>query len=104
MTSKKQVPEIAREALIQLNVRKLAPTPANFQACYNEIARLPNSAGFPEASLRQISLALKAKTPEQRAQLELLDAAIGQRNWNKVQEALVAFACGNDPDTSFIPG
>ena len=98
MTSKKQVPEIAREALIQLNVRKLAPTPANFQACYNEIARLPNSAGFPEASLRQISLALKAKTPEQRAQLELLDAAIGQRNWNKVQEALVAFACGNDPD------
>ena len=98
MTSKKQAPEIAREALIQLNVRKLAPTPANFQACYNEIARLPNSAGFPEASLRQISLALKAKTPEQRAQLELLDAAIGRRNWNTVQEALVAFACGANPD------
>ena len=98
MTTKKQPPEIAREALIQLNVRKLAPTPANYQACYNEIAKLPNVAGFPEAPLRKISLALKGKTQEQRAQLEQLDVAIGQRNWNKVQEALVAYASCANPD------
>jgi diguanylate cyclase len=74
-----------------LNTRKLAPTPANYQACYNEIANIPNVAGFPEAPLRQISLALTAKTPEQEAQLAQLDSAIGSRNWREVQEALVAF-------------
>ena len=102
MTTKKQPSEIAREALIQLNVRKLAPTPVNYQACYNEIARLPNTAGFPEAPLRQISLALKAKTQEQRTQLELLDAAIGQRNWNKVQESLVAYASSTIADEAAV--
>jgi diguanylate cyclase len=46
--------DIAREALKQLTLRKLSPTPANYQACYNEVAKLPNVAGFPEAQLRQI--------------------------------------------------
>ena len=102
MHIKKQASEIAREALIQLNVRKLAPTPANYQACYNEIAKLPNVAGFPEAPLRKISLALKGKTQQQRAQLEKLDAAIGHRNWNKVQDALVAYASCANPDESMV--
>ncbi|MDP2825488.1 MAG: diguanylate cyclase [Sulfuritalea sp.] len=83
---------IAREALKQLAVRKLTPTPANYQACYNKIANLPNVAGFPEASLRQIALALTANNPDQEKQLGLLDSAIGRRNWQEVQEALVAFA------------
>lgn len=83
---------IAREALEQLSVRKLAPTPANYQACYNEIAKLPNVAGFPEAPLRQLSLALTAKNQEQEEHLRALDSAIGRRNWHEVQEALAAFA------------
>ncbi|MCX7166795.1 MAG: GGDEF domain-containing protein [Rhodocyclales bacterium] len=91
MIEKKQPATIAREALKQLNVLKLAPTPANYQACYNEIANLPNVAGFPEAPLRQLSLALTARNPDQGTQLELLDTAIGQRSWQKVQDALVAF-------------
>ncbi|MDK9715779.1 MAG: GGDEF domain-containing protein [Sulfuritalea sp.] len=95
MINKKPPSAIAREALTRLNALKLAPTPANYQACYNEIASIPNVAGFPEAPLHQISLALTAKTPEQEKQLKHLDAAIGNRNWRGVQEALVAFSGSN---------
>ena len=52
---------IVREALKRLAVRHLAPTPANFQACYNEIANLPNLAPFPEPPLRQIARELIAE-------------------------------------------
>ncbi len=92
MIQKKPPSTIAREALTKLNALKLAPTPANYQACYNEIANVPNVAGFPEAPLHQISLALTARTQEHEEQLRLLDSAIGNRNWREVQEALVAFA------------
>jgi diguanylate cyclase len=92
MIKKKSPSAIAREALQQLGARKLEPTPANYQACYNEIADLPNVAGFPEAPLRQLSLALTAKTPYQEEQLVLLDSAIARRSWAEVQEAFAAFA------------
>jgi diguanylate cyclase len=100
MNEKKHPSELAREALRLLSARKLVPMPANYQACYNEIAGLPNVAGFPEAPLRQLSLALIAKTEEQAKQLTLLDAAIGRRNWGQVQEALVAFAAHHNATSS----
>jgi diguanylate cyclase len=87
--------EIAREALRQLNARKLLPTPANYQACYNEVANLPNVAGFPEAPLRQIAKALPSRTPSQLQSLELLEAAIGKRSWQGVQAALLALINGD---------
>jgi diguanylate cyclase len=99
MIQKKPPSTIAREALTKLNALKLAPTPANYQACYNEIANVPNVAGFPEAPLHQISLALTARTQEQEEQLRSLDSAIGNRNWREVQEALVAFASSGNAGT-----
>ena len=60
MSELKNPSEIAREALKRLAARQLAPTPANYQACYNEIANLPNVAPFPEPSLRQLAAALVA--------------------------------------------
>ncbi|HEX6734214.1 MAG TPA: GGDEF domain-containing protein [Azonexus sp.] len=97
MNEPKNPYEIAREALKRLAQGKVPPTPANYQACYNEIARLPNVAPFPEQPLRQIALALNAREPEQSKQLQNLDMAIGRRSWQGVQEALVAFvaACGH---------
>lgn len=89
---KKQASLIARESLKLLSERKLAPTPANYQACYNEIAGLPNVAGFPEAPLRQISQALIAGNPGQLAQLASLDSAITKRSWQEVQAAILGFA------------
>ncbi len=92
--------DIAREAIKQLSARKLPPTPANYQACYNEIARLPNVAGFPEAPLRLIAAKLPVKTAHQREGLTQLEAAIGKRSWQCVQQALTSLVSGEpeNPD------
>lgn len=84
--------EIAREALRRLAERHLAPTPANYQACYNEIANLPNVAPFPEPQLRQLAGALKARNGEQERLQQEVGAAILRRSWQGVQEAIAAFA------------
>lgn len=92
MNEPKNPSEIAREALKRLAARQLSPTPANYQACYNEIANLPNIAPFPEAPLRHVAMALKAHNAEQENFLGQLDVAIGKRSWQGIEEALVAFA------------
>jgi diguanylate cyclase len=91
MDKPKHPSEIAREALKRLATRQLTPTPANYQACYNEIANLPSVAPFPEAPLRQILSALISRTPDQERQLANLATAIARRSWQGVQDALVAF-------------
>ncbi len=82
--------EVAREALRQLALRKLLPTPANYQVCYNEVANLPNVAGFPEAQLRHIAAALPIRNAQQKALVERFAAAIGKRSWQGVEDALIA--------------
>jgi diguanylate cyclase len=83
--------EIAREALKQISVRKMLPTPANYQAIYNEIAGAPNDPPFPVERLRDIARVLPAKTPGQLKQRALLESAIGQLNWLGVKNALIAY-------------
>ena len=83
--------EIAREALRQLAIRKLSPTPVNYQECYNEIAGISNSANFPDAHLRQIALALTAHNPAQQEQLDQLDSAIGRHSWQQFESSLIGF-------------
>lgn len=108
MSELKNPSEIAREALKRLAARQLAPTPANYQACYNEIANLPNVAPFPEPSLRQLAAALVARNEAQEKALAVLDAEIGRRSWHGVQEALIAFTNaaggpGKEAGTIFVP-
>lgn len=98
MSELKNPIDIAREALKRLTVRHLPPTPANYQACYNEIADLPNIPQFPDASLRQLASALVAHNDRQESQLDLLGAAIGQRSWQGVTDALIGFAQGGTPE------
>ncbi len=83
--------EIARETLRQLAERKLLPTPANYQACYNQIAKLPNKAAFPEASMRQIFFHLKARNSAQQSALDSLDVAIGLHSWKRIEQAVGDF-------------
>lgn len=83
--------EIARETLKQLTVRKLAPTPMNYQRIYSEIAGLPNEPPFPADRLRDIAMALPAKTPGQQRQRGLLESAIGNLNWDGVKSSLMAY-------------
>ena len=94
--SEKKSFEVARETLKQLTARKLAPTPVNYKAIYNEIAGIPSVEHFPAQELRGIAAVLQAKTPGQQRQKGLLESAIDRMNWDGVRAALVAY-------TGFMP-
>lgn len=83
--------DFAREALKQISARKMMPTPANYQAIYNEIAGLSNEPPFPLERLRDIARALPAKTPGQLKHRALLESAIGQLSWSGIKAALLAY-------------
>jgi diguanylate cyclase len=91
MSEPKNPSLIAREALTRLAAAHLPPTPANFQASYNEIANLPNAVNFAEEPLRKLAGALVGNSDEQLEQLAALDTAITRRSWQGVQEALLGF-------------
>ncbi len=91
MIEPKNPSEVAREALTRLAANRLPPTPANYQACYNEIAQLPNIAPFPELQLHQLAALLAGKNGVQQSALSKLDAAIARHSWIGVQEGLLAF-------------
>lgn len=91
MSESRQPSELAREALKTLAARHLQPTPGNYQACYNEIAGLPNIAPFPEPPLRKLADALVPHGEDQKKALNDLDIAISGRSWQGVQTALVGF-------------
>ena len=92
----KTVPELARETLKQLVIRKMAPTPANYQAIFNEIGGVRTEPPFPADQLRRIAHDLPAKTPGQQKQRSLMEYAISQLSWDGVHNALVAYG-------SFVP-
>jgi diguanylate cyclase len=92
MNEPKNPSDIAREALRRLAAGHLAPTPANYQACYNDIAELPNLPPFPEGQLRELLGELSARNDEQRVQLGKLSAAVSRHSWQGVKESLNAFA------------
>lgn len=101
MTQLKNPSDIAREALRQLALRKLAPTPSNYQEFYNEIGGIANGVNFPEAHLHQVALALTAHNAAQQEQLDRLDAAISRHTWQGIEAALAAYAkSGAEPCVS----
>lgn len=89
--SEKKSFEIARETLKQLTLRKLVPTPANYQSVYNEVAGIPNVPHFPLEMLRDIARALPAKTPGQQKQRGLMEYAVDRMSWDGVKTALMAY-------------
>ncbi len=84
--------EIARETLKQLAARRLAPTPDNYQALYEEIAGTRMASAFPEAPLRHILRVLPGQTPAQKRLLGQFEAAIDQGDWSQLQGVLVGYA------------
>lgn len=89
--------EIARETLKQLVARQLAPTPLNYQLIYSEVSGLHMAPPFPSEQLRDIAQALPTKTPGQQKQRGMLDFAIGQRNWEGIKNALMAYGGFSPP-------
>ena len=105
--AEKTVPELARDTLKQLAVRKLAPTPTNYQMVFNEIGGLHTEPPFPADQLRRIAQDLPAVTPGQQKQRGLLEYAVSQLNWEGVHSALVAYGAfrprGNADESGFGP-
>ena len=83
--------EIARETLRRLAAGNLAPTPANYQACYHEIANLPVKVPFPALQLKGISAALSRKNAAHPNVFENLNSAIAKQSWHDVEKELIEF-------------
>ena len=84
--------EIARETLKQLAVRRLSPSPDNYQALYDEIAGTASPPPFPTAQLRHILRVMPGQTPPQKRLLGLLENAIAHQDWSALQNVLVGYA------------
>jgi diguanylate cyclase len=83
-----QPSEIARETLRQLAMRRIPPTPDNYQTLYYEIAGIKSADAFPANSLKQVLVALPTSTAEQLAYSRLLENAVASGNWEAFRVAL----------------
>ena len=96
--------ELARETLKLLAARRLAPTPDNYQALYDEISGVRSSQSFPEAPLRSISRVLPGQTPAQKRLLGMFEQAVSANDWGALQGVLVGYAnLGLSPATASAP-
>ncbi|MEO8409429.1 MAG: diguanylate cyclase [Propionivibrio sp.] len=92
--------EIARETLKQLMTRRVAPSPDNYRAIYNEISGVAekgkSAEPFPERELKALLLALPKESPAQQRLARLLDQAIKKGRWEDYRKPLVEFVkeCG----------
>ena len=84
--------EIARDTFKLLATRRLAPSPDNYQALYDEIAGAATPAPFPEGPLGRIARALPGQTPVQKRLLTQFDAAVQQKSWTDLQRAIAGYA------------
>ncbi|MBB6564215.1 diguanylate cyclase [Acidovorax soli] len=84
--------EIARETLKQLSTRRLAPTPENYLAIYDEIAGVRSATPFPEAQLSHILRLIPGQTPAQKRLLGQFEKAIANKDWSGLQSVLVGYA------------
>lgn len=96
--------DIARETLKQLAVRRLSPTPENYQALYEEIAGHRSPAPFPDGPLRHILRVVPGQTPAQKRLLGLFESAVAARDWSALQSVLVGYAnLGLHPTSAALP-
>ena len=82
--------EIAREALRLLAVRRLPPSPENYQALYHEIAGTSGgmAEAFPERELKALIAALPKETPVQQKLAKRFEQALKGKNWGDVQSGI----------------
>lgn len=104
MSNPTQPSEIAREVLRQLAMRRQLPTPDNYTALYNEIAGTAAIEIFPERSLKNIVASLPRDTAEQARLARQIEAAVTERSWNALKEALQSFASATAAEPPQWPG
>ncbi|GAO36386.1 diguanylate cyclase [Sulfuricella sp. T08] len=84
--------DIARETLKLLSVRRLLPTPENYQKIYDETSGKPSGVGNQGAdqALQKILQGLAKKNPALSKTLALIDKAIGERDWKEFESGMSA--------------
>ncbi|WP_009205517.1 GGDEF domain-containing protein [Sulfuricella denitrificans] len=84
--------DIARETLKLLSVRRLLPTPENYQKIYDETSGKPSGGGNQGAdqALQKILQGLAKKNPALSKTLALIDKAIGERDWKEFESGMSA--------------
>jgi len=83
--------EIAREALRRLALKKLLPIPENYRMVFHEISGQPVTLTFPEDEFKVLQAALPRKNAEQIHFARQLEAAISERSWDRLKDALLEF-------------
>ncbi|MDP2881476.1 MAG: diguanylate cyclase [Azonexus sp.] len=84
--------EIARETLRLLAVRRIPPSPDNYQTLYHETAGTkPAGASFPEVQLRSLAAALPKASPDQLRLARQLEEAVKAANWDDYKKHLSDF-------------
>lgn len=84
--------EIAREALRQLAVRRVPPTPDNYRQLYHEIAgSAAEEADFPDRFVRQLARRLPRDTAERLRLARGLDQALAAGDPDGARRALDAY-------------
>lgn len=84
--------EIARETLKLLLTRRMAPSPDNYRAIYNEIAGLSDSGEtFPEREFRALATALPKDNVAQQRLARELDQALREGNGENFRRILIDF-------------
>ncbi|HRM68324.1 diguanylate cyclase [Thauera phenylacetica] len=81
--------EIAREALRQLALRRVAPTPDNYHKLYHEIAGTrPDEDALPEAFVRKLARRLPRDSAERQRHGHQLDQALADGRSKAAEAAL----------------
>ena len=85
--------EIARETLKQLMSRRIAPSPDNYQAIYNEIAGINETpaAAFPERELKSLIASLPNASGAQQRLTRQLEQSLKAENWEDYRKTLIDF-------------
>ncbi len=84
--------EIAREALRQLAMRRVAPTPDNYRRLYHEISGTRQEDDeFPEGFVRKLARKLPRDTADRQRHGRLLDQALTKGNAKVADEALTQY-------------
>ena len=84
--------EIARETLKQLMSRRMAPSPENYRAIYNEIAGIADrTGGAVDGEFKALVLALPKETPAQQRLARQLDQSLKTSDLDEYRSTLVGF-------------
>jgi len=84
--------ETARETLKQLMSRRMAPSPDNYLAIYNEIAGIADKTnGAADGEFRTLLLALPKETPAQQRLARQLDQSLKASGLDEYRSTLVEF-------------